>query len=236
MENIKYSFCTTCMDRLEHLSKTIFNNLRTIESYQNAELILVNYDSKRDDIDEFVDKYLSFHITKGYLTYISVLNKERFYHSHAKNIAHINSFGNFLINVDADNFLTEKYVKLLDFFFEKNKDSIIRGTGNTGGYGRIAISRENFIRLGGYNEKLIYYGGEDTDLIERAERYLNCKSVILQPKEVLHISHDDVLRKQNIGDENIKTSYKKNRKIMDYYLKNNIINPNEYEKIDCGKI
>ena len=47
-ENMKLSFCTTCMNRVEHLKKTLPHNIELLNKFDNSELVIVNYDSKDD--------------------------------------------------------------------------------------------------------------------------------------------------------------------------------------------
>lgn len=233
---MRLSFCTTCKNRLHHLEKTIFDNLKLIERY-NAELVLVNYDSK-DSLDFFVNTQLTDYIKNGTMKYIVVPNKQYFKHSHAKNIAHRNASGDVLVNLDSDNYLTDYFMRFIISLFSNNINSCTVGQllDCNGGYGRIAISKNNFYKLGGYIESLKGYGYEDCDFVERAYLFLKCPVTILDVQLTPFIDHTNMERTKDVEIKFKKTSNDLNKKSSKIYQSNNIINPNEFEGIDFGMI
>lgn len=239
-----FTFCTTCMNRIEFLKQTIFENINIIkilnEEYKNKhhfELSLCNYDSK-DYLDDFI--YDNF---KDELNNILIYNRtydiKYFNASHAKNIAHKYNNGDILVNIDADNFITLDFCYYIIDIFEKDINSITIGTHipeNSGGYGRIVISKENFIKLDGYNELIDGYGQDDNDLLDRAKKYLNLKVIVLDLKYLKYLSHSDELRMSNhIKDLDINESLKISTSLYVNSLYNNIEKPNEYNGIIFGK-
>jgi len=234
------------MNRTEFLKQTIFKNLEIIETmnlkYKDKhefELSLCNYDSK-DDLDEFVELDLKKNSTKNFV-YTKVNNKVFFNVNHAKNIAHRHSNGDILINLDADNFLTEEFVILIVELFEKNTDVITRGLFNesvekSGSYGRIAMTRTNFYKVGGYNEKFENCSFGDEDLCIRATRYLNLQIRYLHSDLLECIHHSTELRTSNYRIKNRMESLNINVACSDFYMENEIMNTNEYNKIEFGSI
>lgn len=209
---MKLSFCTTCMNRTEHLKIALPNNMN--------EYILNNY---------------SNYIESKTINYIKVKNKNFFDHRHAKNIAHKHSTGEILINLDADNILTEDVIIFIFDKFKKNMNSLLQYKSGYN-WGFIAISKYNFFELGGYNEEFKNYGSEDPDLILRATKYLDCEHIIIDFQMLVTIEHPDSMRFENLENKNMNREYYVNNDISLKYLEKNIMNPNLYNNIDWGKI
>ena len=113
----------------------------------------------------------------------------------AKNLAHNKATGDILINVDADNYLSVEYVKGVLDLFNEDMNIIVYGEKEVGG--RIAISRENFIKLGGYDERFEDWGYDDIDFIYRAGN-LGLRRFTVGG--ISAIPHSDELR--NMGKDN----------------------------------
>lgn len=242
---MKLSFCTTCMNRVEHLKETLPKNIELINKF-NAELVLVNYDSK-DDMHEFIMNNYSNYIEvrptsparsfqNKIINYIKIENKEYFDRFHAKNIAHRYTLGDVLVNLDADNFLTENVILLIINTFQKNMNSILQYMFEQN-EGFIAISRDNFFKLGGYNELMKNWGFEDNDLVNRAKTFLICDYYEIEKDFVSFIKHSDESRFENLENKDWdKNSYVYNINLFNDYYTKGIMNPNSYNNIDWGKI
>lgn len=167
---MKISFCTTCKNRLFQLKETIIENLESIKNDGNAELILVNYDD--DLLENFVLNELSNYINTPYFIYLRKFNSPYFEFSKAKNLAHFAASGEFVFNLDCDNYIGNTIQAYRDVW-KSYPNSIIHGLSKTaqndGSYGRIGLSKEKFIYLGGYDEEIIGIY-EDGDLIQRCFR------------------------------------------------------------------
>jgi len=238
------------MNRIHYLKQTIDININLIKKFNEDndnkfELSLCNYDSK-DGLDNYIKKNYQEHIDSGLLVYTRVINKKYFERSHAKNIAHKYSTGDVLINLDSDNFLNYNVIQYFnDFFTNNNIDSVVLCDKKN--FGLIGLSRNNFYKLGGYNEKMIVYGFEDIDLVNRLKKYLYCKKHYLPPpyeyNDKCTIYQSDLIKIENspkIIDDNVYNSLSDyiqyNEKIMSYYDEKNIMNPNEFENIIFGDI
>jgi predicted glycosyltransferase involved in capsule biosynthesis len=239
------SFCTTCMNRLEFLKQTIIINLDIIVKFNKKykdihqfELVLCNYDSK-DKLDEYVNTELKKYLDDNSLKYIVVPNKKFFNVGHAKNIAYRQSNGDILVNIDADNFITDEFIEYVIDIFSYDENVITSGyyiAEVWGSYGRICILKENFFKLGGYIEFLDGYGYEDNDIIKRAIKYLNCIETIIPENYVKFIGHTNEERVLSY-DSSGKTIFdyiKKNGETCNTLLANNIMNPNKYKGIEFG--
>lgn len=148
---------------------------------KDFEMVLLDYSSP-DALQDWVKQEMMDYIEEGSLVYYKILGRKYFYHAHAKNIAHKLAAGKIVCNVDADNFTGDGFAEYLRTTFNLNQNIIIRPNKISGGaYGRIAMLKVDFIRLGGYDERMEKgWGGEDADLIERARR-MGLKEMIFEP-------------------------------------------------------
>ena len=123
----------------------------------------------------------------------------------AKNVAHRLATGDVLVNLDGDNFIQKHDSRIIRYYFNQipnllfhqnwcnmalinmlkslrlnpskfDVQSWVIFPTNRGTFGRISMTRKDFMRLGGYNEQMINMGNQDTDLIFRA---LNSKAQYL---------------------------------------------------------
>jgi hypothetical protein len=173
----KISFCTTCKNRLWQLSHTMPSNLAIIEANGCSEMVLVNYNSQ-DELDVWIGQFRSA-IEAGTLRYVHERSDPHFHVSKAKNLAHFAATGEFVVNLDADNFIGDTIARYRRFW-RNDPDMIIRGwcgRPGDGTYGRIGMAKRHFVALGGYDEEMLTGAVEDWDLLRRAEasgfRFIN---------------------------------------------------------------
>lgn len=148
------------------------------------------------------------------IIFFEVKNSVSWNSPRAKNLAHRISSGNYLFNLDADNFVSgfdiehicqAATVKLPCWQYSKILDD--------GSYGRIGIPREIFFNLGGYDEGMLAMGGQDFDLMHRFSA-LNIKVLHLPPPAIPAI---DNTISQKVAEVNIV----KNDAQITYNLMNN---------------
>lgn len=228
---MKLSFCTTCMNRVEYIKQTLPQNIEIISKY-NYELVLVNYDSK-DNLHEYIITNYKQYIDNDIIKYIKIENKHFFNRFHAKNIAHRYSTGDILINLDADNYINDEVISIIIDYLTKDINYVLQCAPNEG---FIVMSRDNFFKLGGYNEQMKNYGFEDTDLVFRAFYLLNLPFIYLKNELVGLIDQPDEIRFSNLEDNNInKKCSEYNINLHKYYMELKISNPNLYNNIEWGK-
>ena len=154
---MKISFCTTCMGRLDHLKQTYLRNIESTSDYSNREFILLNYNSK-DELHDWVTNNLDSYRKQGLVKYLFTLEPEHYISTHDKNIAHKNSSGDILINLDADVFIHPGICQhIIETMSNKNVIMVshtLDADGNNGGSGKIAIRREHFFGINGYDESI----------------------------------------------------------------------------------
>lgn len=210
----KISYCITCKGRLEHLKQTLPENLRNAASYGNVEFVVLNYDSP-DELENWISKNFKKEIAEGKIRYAQIRNKPHFHMAHAKNLAHRLATGDILCNLDADNVVAPEYTSWLNDRFNENSNIIVRAfwdnvvkrfltSGSlfqSGLGGRIAITRDHFMQLRGYDETIAGWGGEDENLQRRAlEAGLTLVSVPNRLRGTF-IDHDDASRTKHMAPE-----------------------------------
>lgn len=177
----KVSFCITCKGRLDHLKETLPQNLKNNADYPNTEFVILNYDSP-DGLEEWLQENYKAEIESGKIRYAKYAPAPHFKFAHAKNMAHRVATGDILCNLDADNTTGPGFAKWLNQEFSKDKNICVRpgvctlakqhilhGDKRWETCGRIALHRDNFLQLHGYDERISYWGGDDIDLYRRAQ-------------------------------------------------------------------
>jgi hypothetical protein len=167
------SFCTTCMNRFFHLRETFLRNVDDNRTYPAVEFVLLNYNSQ-DELHHWALKHLPPYIEKGIVNYYHTTEPTRFHASIAKNLAHKVAQGEIVCNVDGDNFTGKDFAFYLNHaMYVRHDDCVLhfKKAPYWGTEGRIAMTRSNFIALGGYDESFEPIGHEDHDLINRAKAY-----------------------------------------------------------------
>tara|TARA_B100001121_G_scaffold68188_1_gene60100 strand:+ start:3954 stop:4628 length:675 start_codon:yes stop_codon:yes gene_type:complete len=160
------------MNRLHQIEKTLRVNIDN--STDKSEFIIVDYNSN-DGLKEYIYNYFEDEILNGKLKYLYT-DKIKFWHaSICKNTTHMKANGKYIVNLDCDNFIGENGDDIIINTFIENGDNIIISQSNnivsSGNGGRISISKDNFIKLGGYDESFYPMGYQDYDLIERAKQF-----------------------------------------------------------------
>lgn len=205
---LRFGFCTTCMGRLIHLRETLPHNLAAAQPYRDfVHFVLLDYNS-RDGLEEWLKANVWDETATGWLSVYSTKRPAMFHPAHAKNVVHLLSPAEILVNLDADNFLSSEYLEFLFDRFRRDRRQVFYGRHS--GQGRIAIDRREFLALGGYDEDLHGYGGEDTDLVARAKR--GPKLLVRRVEEYdLYIEHTDDLRIANMAVDDLVASQFANR-------------------------
>lgn len=202
MQNYQITFCTVCMNRLEHISKTLRKNITDNGEYPDASFLLLDYNSE-DGLEDYIKNGFAAEIASGRLTYYKTVEPEFFNRSHSRNIAFKLAKGDLICNVDADNFTGKGFAAHLNKVFNSWQDIFLSTVNNlkkedqSDVLGRICIKKEDFLKLGGFDERMVNYGFEDYDLIYRAAA-MGLKNVSLYKNEFLKsIVHEDSMRMVN---------------------------------------
>jgi hypothetical protein len=192
---VRISFYTTCMHRREHLEVTLPANLAAAAAFPHVEFVLLNYNSP-DGLDEWVRAHVLSEIRSGRVLYAHERTAKKFWMSHAKNMAARLSSGEVLCNLDADNFCGEGFVEFLDQLFSHRR-CVFRLLGHSL-EGRLALRREDFFTLGGYDETFRGWGYEDRDLRLRALALGLTPVDVSDPRFSRVLPHSDQMRYEHL--------------------------------------
>lgn len=168
----KVSLCITCRGRLHHLRETFPRNLKENEGYKDLEFVILDYDSQ-DGMEAWARKELAGLTKSGRVVYGKITGVPRFHHAHAKNVAHLLASGDLVVNLDADNFTGKEYAAEMARIFEEAGQRTLICVPDTlhkspSLYGRIGMGNTLFKELRGYDESIMGWAVEDTDLCHRA--------------------------------------------------------------------
>jgi len=165
----KISLCTTVMDRLKDLEQTLPQNIKDNSDYSNVEFVILDYNSKRDDVGRWIKSEMMNYIDEGRLVYYRTEEPEYYSMPHSRNVAFKIATGDIVNNVDADNFTNKEFAGYINKMANQFLDckSVFFKKGSL--YGRLGFFKNEFINiLGGYNEDLRGYGHDDRDLLNRS--------------------------------------------------------------------
>ena len=177
-------FCTTCKGRVQHIERTLRQN---IHHNPDAKFILVDYNSQ-DYLIDYLKARCWEEICSGQLTVYSYKEDTPFRMAHAKNMAHRLAIvqgakpNDILCNIDADNFTGAGFAKYLvsqftilptlkqEVFMWSRMVKDGDGRLPRGISGRIAVTARQFLNSGGYDEKFETWSPDDKDFNFRLRR------------------------------------------------------------------
>jgi len=175
----KVSFVTTCMDRLNDLSKTLLYNIETNKKYKNLEFVIIDYNDK-SGLGDWLKLNMMRHIESGLISYYRTEEPEFFSMAHSRNIGYKVAAGDIVNNLDSDNYALnfsasvehqpdECLAEYINRMANQMPQKAIFAKGKRGLHGRIGFFKDEFINeLGGYDESFTGYGHDDHDLLLRA--------------------------------------------------------------------
>nr|WP_294894839.1 glycosyltransferase family A protein [uncultured Pedobacter sp.] len=195
----KISFCTVSMNRVNHIEKTLLANIKNSTEYNSVEFILLDYNSK-DSLEQFVKDNLYGYIESKTLKYFKTFRPRFFERSHSRNLAFRLAKGEILCNVDADNYIGNKFPEYINETFQKNKNIFMTTIDKDQTWrqrdvlGRICVKRSDFYKIHGYDEDISSYGFEDHDLVERLELSGLSRTFIIDERFLGAIKHSNLER------------------------------------------
>ena len=215
------SFCLAyngdIKDAKEILKKSlIYNNI--YKKY--IEFVICDF-SRNNDLYEWIIKNCSEELKIGYLKYFRKDNLVRWHGSIAKNITVSNASKDIIIIVDNGVLIDLKStIQVMKSFFENNRTVVhIQSAQEITYYGYLAVPKEYFTLVGGFDESFEPVGYQEADLLERLNRLgLNINSY--QQKDIDNYSFKLTLNTFGY------TSVEYNRMLMSNYKKsrNKILN------------
>jgi hypothetical protein len=203
---MKIVFATTCRGRANHLKSTLPQNLK---DNPYAKFVVLDYGSE-DGIGKWLLNEFPKEIECGRLTIYSFPEADRFYMSHAKNLAHrcaIAEGADIIVNLDADNLTGPNFDWYIHGVFSEARTETLmygspgiflwarmqQGKMRRGVSGRIAMTVKDFWLTGGYDEAYEDWGPDDKDMNVRLER-LGRVPIEIPAQFLDAIHHQDKLR------------------------------------------
>ncbi|MDB5119777.1 MAG: hypothetical protein JWN56_995 [Sphingobacteriales bacterium] len=198
--NQKISICTVCMNRLHHLKLTLMKNILDNVDYPELEFILLDYNSS-DGLEDYINKNFHEYIKSGKLIYYRTTNPQYFNRSHSRNVVFKLATGAIICNVDADNYTGKGFAAYVNKQFINNDTIFLSPISKRGGkkdvLGRICVKKADFDELKGYDERLVNYGFEDNDFVNRLQ-FSGLRNIQIKEEYFLQaIPHDDKQRLSN---------------------------------------
>lgn len=209
------------MNRESHLKQTIEHNLAVMRSYYYEYLIL--------DYSSDSDAYIKELAKDPRLTCYRVNDMKYYHHSHAKNVISKLATGDILIHIDADNWVSADFLENVVYILDHDLHKYICNADNVADmFGRICISRENFMKLSGYDEHFNGWGFEDTDFVWRA-RAMGLQYIVIDESliPIVHSNEERVINTKYPDIKDIESVAETNVKIVHYNVENGIIAPNK---------
>jgi hypothetical protein len=118
------------------------------------------------------------------------------------------------INLDADGIMAPGYARWIGATFSNDMNTVVRAVRDGthvpqqrfGGGGRMAFSIEAALRIGGYDRRISFWGGEDQDLTLRL--VAAGATFVRSPEHLLGdvLLHGDELRFTNLTDQDVTAS------------------------------
>lgn len=170
VQNHRISICTTCMNRLDDLKKTLPENIEDNLDYSNVEFVVLDYNSS-DGLSDWIKSDMQPYIDRGLLNFYRTEEPRTYSMAHSRNIAFKLASGHIVNNVDADNFINKGFAKYLNLLAHQVPERAVFAKGKRMLRGRLGFYRKEFMDLlGGYDENSLLraYGHDDHDLLHRA--------------------------------------------------------------------
>lgn len=198
---MKVSYCSTCKGRLWQLKRTLLPNLSALEGI-DAEWIILDYNCE-DNVSEILRTHpvANAAMLKGKLKVYKLTAQIPWSMPLAKNLAHSLAEGDVVVNLDIDNYIGSSFEQVKDLkddeYLWSNPSTLINGV-----YGRIALTKTSFYRVGGYDLDLFGMGYDDLDLLARLNKlnYTPIKEINI-PTPVVNTISDSMEHVQKVrGD------------------------------------
>jgi len=181
------SIITASRDRSRQLKESLES---WCECSEVTEIIIVDWSSE-DPLAEWIQNYDDNRIIS-----IRVDDQDRWILAHAYNLAARFATCKQLCKMDADFRVDADFFKhhcLEPGIFYSGDHRQARNTNEKHLNGFLFLAREDFFRANGYNERVLMYGWEDTDLYKRLTK-VGLKRKSIDNNSIEHIQHNDTER------------------------------------------
>ena len=196
MQHYSISLITVCKNRLHHLQETLPKNICDNAAYPDVEFIVLDYNSS-DGLATWMKEHMMGYIESGRVKFYQTFEPDSYHPAHSRNMAFLLAGGQLLCNQDADNYTGDGFAAYMNGCFRENARRILvtfggrRKKASTDTYGRLCMTRDDFVNVKGYDEKIGFYGGEDIDMARRIMA-LGREPVVTEEERFLRsIKHTD---------------------------------------------
>lgn len=222
---MKIAFATTLMNREADLKKTLPANLEVLKEHPDMSITLLNYNSN-GDLSEWIQSYLE----NQQLNYFEEREAAYFSMSRAKNLSVLLSDAEFVVNLDADNFLDKDFLSQTLRAVNAGAEYIVPllSNKNCGIDGRIGFLKSIFIQERGYDELMQGWGFEDSDLLARLAKAHKKRGHILFNNYNVAIRQTDEEKVVNYQDADKDRMFTGRRNYALAQKENRIINPDGF--------
>lgn len=127
---------------------------------ENSDIVLLDYHSP-DGLEEYILSLFDYELQTGKLKYFKMVEDYAYTSAYAKNVVHKLAGGDFLFNLDGDNFINGnlfdeiRALKDNEWLVPKKSKEL------EGSYGRLGYSRQLFWDVRGYDETIVGMLGDD---------------------------------------------------------------------------
>ena len=226
---MKISYCTPMMNRLFHLKETLPKNI-LCTNHLDVEFIILNYNSQ-DNMNEWIFKNFEKELKSERVKLYHTEEPQYWHETHTKNVAHIQGSGDILVNLDGDNYVVDGFTEWCVEQFKKNDNIVLGSTPpHPRACGKIAITKENFYKLKGYDEGFESWGFDDIDFVRRSKE-IGLKHIEIPEEFFMGLHHDNKLRFENYKDSEKLLSLGKDNKDGDFWAKYIEYSPNYNRKL-----
>lgn len=170
----KLTFVMALMNRKHQIEQTLLKNLEdNWEDRDDVEFVLMDISSKDGFREWLKSQDLKKYTECGYLRCYETDIISEWHASIGKNTATHQAHGRIVVTLDCDNFTGFRGGKYVIEQFEKHDYNCVVHQFDwkfkNGNFGRIAITKNKFNEIGGYDQSLLPMGYQDWDIIKRAE-------------------------------------------------------------------
>jgi glycosyltransferase involved in cell wall biosynthesis len=196
------------MNRLCHLKETLPRNIEDNADCDDLEFVVLDYNSDDGLGDWIRENYMDL-IQAGRLSYFRESEAKSFRPAHSRNVSFRCATGDIVCNVDADNCTNKGFASLILDHFSCRYHPIIACSYDfftwkaMSTHGRVAVRRQHFFRMGGYDEAMLGWGAEDTDLINRC-LLAGFERFEIKPEYFDVIDHGDDMRVENVNFDHLE--------------------------------
>lgn len=203
------TFCTTCKGRAQHLKETLPQNIAERGYYRDVKFVILDYNSPDDLVPYLWSDFLPG-IESGLIVVYHFREPGPFRMAHAKNMAHraaIREGADILVNLDADNFTGPDFAAYVAAEMDANSflwsRMVKNGPGrlSRGISGRIAVTRNQFLEAGGYDEQFNKWSPDDKDFNLRLQR-MGFQPREIDPMHLKAVPHNDKMRFREYPEAN----------------------------------